>query len=169
VKEQFYPWLCIGGFAGIRTDFNGELFRMDWSMVKWEKSLFDLPAHVTKKGRRRLVPLRENLAELIAPWRHATGQIVTGRPDAETARLSRNVISWKTNALRHSYGTYRAAELKDIGKLAYEMGNSIAMIQRHYDAVAHEDESTKYFAIRPAASNVVRMPVDPNLTTLKCR
>lgn len=157
VSEKWLPWVVIGAFAGLRT---GETARLDWSMVKWSQKIIDLPAGATKTSRRRLVPLRANLAAWLSPWRHATGRVVPGEEvQRETERIAAALKTpWKVNALRHSYGTYRAAETQNLAQLAYEMGNSVSIIRRHYDAVARKKDARLWFGINPAtAKNVIRL------------
>jgi integrase len=44
-RPVWLPWVLISAFAGIRTF---EVLRMDWSSVRWEQKLIDLPPEVTK-------------------------------------------------------------------------------------------------------------------------
>ncbi len=67
---------------------------------------------------------------------------------------------WRTNALRHSYGSYRASMLSgNLHQLAEEMGNSVAMIRRHYRNPRPKSQAKAWFAIMPqAASKIVEFP-----------
>jgi hypothetical protein len=58
-------------------------------------------------------------------------------------------VQWKQNALRHSFGSYRLPALNDAPKLALEMGNSPAMIFRHYRELVKPAEAEKFWAIMP--------------------
>lgn len=58
-------------------------------------------------------------------------------------------FSYRQNAMRHSYGSYRAAVLKNVHQLAEEMGDSPAMIRRHYDNPRPKSQAKAYFAILP--------------------
>jgi hypothetical protein len=68
-------------------------------------------------------------------------------------------VAWKANALRHSFITYRLAQIKDVAATALEAGNSPTMIFRHYRELATEEEAAEWFSILPANTlrNVVRM------------
>ena len=67
-------------------------------------------------------------------------------------------VKWKKNGLRHSFITYRVATEKDFVKVAYEAGNSPAMIRSNYDAVATEQEGKLWFSVVPeTAANVIQM------------
>lgn len=57
---------------------------------------------------------------------------------------------WKKNALRHSYGTYRAAQTQDMPRVALEMGNSVEMIKKHYFEAKSQAEGERWFDIFPS-------------------
>lgn len=66
---------------------------------------------------------------------------------------------WRHNALRHSYGSYRASVIKNMPQLADEMGNSVVMIQQHYRNPRPKTQALAWFAIRPTESaNIVSFP-----------
>ena len=65
-------------------------------------------------------------------------------------------IKWKQNALRHSFITYRLAEIQDVNRVALEAGNSPQMIFRHYRELATPDQARTWFSIAPGpVSNIV--------------
>jgi hypothetical protein len=65
-------------------------------------------------------------------------------------------IKWKQNALRHSFISYRLAEIQDVNRIALEAGNSPQMIFRHYRELATPEQARTWFAIGPTKSrNVV--------------
>lgn len=53
------------------------------------------------------------------------------------------------NGLRHSYGSYRLAIVKDPAQIAYEMGNTTSMVFKHYRRVVGEIEAQKWFSLYP--------------------
>ena|ERR1700756_4837921 len=62
-------------------------------------------------------------------------------------------LAWwvgKDDILRHSYGTYRAAILRNSHNLAEEMGNSVTMVRTYYDAVVSPSVAKLWWRIRPA-------------------
>ena len=62
-------------------------------------------------------------------------------------------LAWwvgKDDILRHSYGTYRAAILRNSHNLAEEMGNSVTMVRTYYDAVVSPSVAKLWWKIRPA-------------------
>ena len=56
---------------------------------------------------------------------------------------------WKKNALRHSYISYRVAEVQDVPKVALEAGNSGQMIFQHYRELVQAKDAKEWFSIKP--------------------
>ena len=79
--------------------------------------------------------------------------------EPESERL--DLLTWRNDGLRHSYGSYRMAILRDMGQLASEMGNSEAIIKRHYHNPRPKSQAAAYFAICPPAlpDNVLHLPL----------
>ncbi len=70
----------------------------------------------------------------------------SGRIGNQTAKWKElSGVSWKSDALRHSYASYKLALCPDVAALSFEMGNSPTMIKRHYLDLKHEDEARKWF------------------------
>ena len=70
----------FSAFAGILTTFQGP--RMDWSNVRWEQNLIDLPPEVTKVNERRIIPMCDVLIEALTPWQQTTGPVCPGQSSA---------------------------------------------------------------------------------------
>jgi len=65
-------------------------------------------------------------------------------------------ITWKQNALRHSFISYRLAEIHDVNRVALEVGNSPQMIFRHYRELATPEQARTWFEIKPKSpANIV--------------
>jgi integrase len=135
--------------------------RLDWADVERRPGFIEVAAHKAKTATRRIVPVSDNLAKwlAIAPrnssdriWPHSKAYFFEGlRNAADDAG-----ITWKQNALRHSFISYRLAEIQDVNRVALEAGNSPQMIFRHYRELATPQEAKTWFAIVPSqAPNVV--------------
>ncbi|NDE18318.1 hypothetical protein EBZ80_25725, partial [bacterium] len=59
-------------------------------------------------------------------------------------------VKWRHNACRDSFGSYRMAELRNTHNVAEEMGNSPAVVKKHYFQAVTKAEAGKFWAIRPA-------------------
>jgi integrase len=112
------PWIVLSAFAGIRTF---EVLRMDWSNVRWEQKLIDLPPEVTKVNERRIIPMCDALIEALAPWQQTTGRVCQAKvPQHEIEQIAAKAknahpgFRWKHNALRHAYGSYRTALTQNV-------------------------------------------------------
>jgi hypothetical protein len=69
---------------------------------------------------------------------------------AQQQTASRAGMTWKANALRHSFISYRIALTRDIAAVALEAGNSPKMIFAHYRELCTEQEAAEWFSIMPA-------------------
>lgn len=162
VRNDWLPVIVLGAFCGIRPE---ELYPekpkkkrnaapkpgLRWENILWDKGRIDVPAAVSKTRDRRPVALYDPVALWLAPWRHAKG------PVAHSARFwgylptlkAKSGVDWRPDALRHSFASYRLAIKPDVPALAFEMGNSPAMIKRHYLDLKHEDEAREWFGLTP--------------------
>lgn len=150
-RKVWLPWVLISAFAGIRTF---EVLRMNWSSVRWEQRLIDLPPEVTKVNERRIIPMCDTLQQKLAPWRNASGPVCEDKvPQREIEQILAKVIAirpdfrWKHNALRHAYGSYRTALTQNVPQVALEMGNSVGMVKRHYLEAKTFEEGLRWFQI----------------------
>ncbi len=146
------PFLAIGAFAGLRSS---EICRLDWKQIGVGQGKYiEVSAKDARKTRkRRLVPIADNLSAWLQPYRKAKGKIW---PYAHTYlyELLEDVtkdsgVNWKRNALRHSYISYRMAEIQDAAKVSLEAGNSPQMIFSNYRELVIPDEAARWFSVRP--------------------
>lgn len=174
---RWRPWMLIGAFAGLRTS---EIFRLDWNAFKWgerdadgqSRPIIAVSRKIARKVRiSRLVPISENLAEWLQPYREAVGPLYPQRKkwrslesahQRELNRISKATgLVWENNALRHSFGSHRLAIVKSIDQVALEMGNSPAKVRENYNDPKSEEDGQRYFAILPPDHrNVTTFPLD---------
>lgn len=156
---EHVPWFALAAFAGIRGDemlplFGGSKIPLDWADILWDQDLIIVRPETAKTKMKRVVPLNKALRSWLEPMRKEHGPIVTKDPRrsrdiehrGETSRLGELVGGWKPNALRHSFISYRAAQV-GLGKTAMEAGNSESEAKRSYNNAMSEAEANKYFAI----------------------
>lgn len=60
---------------------------------------------------------------------------------------------WPSDALRHSYGTFRNAVLRNLSQVAEEMGTSETMLHRHYHNPKSAEEGAAWFSLDFAESS----------------
>jgi integrase len=151
---RLIPILAIGAFAGMRM---AELSRLHWNAIDLDRGFIEVRAGQAKTASRRIIPISDNLRQWLEPLPRQ-GAVV---PDADlyrqvTALAKKLEIEWPRNVLRHSYISYRIAEVKSAEQVALEAGNSPAIIFKHYRELATEDEALGWFSILPVAGQFDR-------------
>ena len=81
--------------------------------------------------------------------------------DVRTARELKGYFTdpeWRKNALRHSFISYRLAEVKNAHQVAIEAGNSENIIFKNYRELVTEEEAAQWFSIFPEkAQNIIHI------------
>lgn len=164
-RPEMAPWLAIGAFAGLRS---AELQRLDWSEVQLERGFIEVPASKAKTASRRLVPIVENLRAWLHPVSRPSGPVtifanMSKQIDWLTAAVNqvrrdkadgRPPFVWKRNALRHSFVSYRLAQIQDVARVALEAGNSTGVIFRNYRELVTNSEAADWFGVVPRGFSV---------------
>lgn len=166
-RNEMIPFLAIGAFAGLRT---AEIQRLDWSEVHYSDRFIEVKAGKSKTASRRIVPISANLAAWLKDFVQPTGRVVRFENmakqiawlvadvnkafAAEAKKANKDPkdatkIKWKHNGLRHSFISYRVAEIQNANQVALEAGNSPAMIFQHYRELVRPTDAAKWFAITP--------------------
>ncbi len=151
------PFFVLGGFCGLRTE---EILRLDCSDILWSESSIEIRADVAKTRVRRLAPLNKTAVAWLVGWKKKTGPIIPVVNHRYHVGLAcdKAGITWKPNALRHSYISYMMATTKDPVRVAYECGNSPQIIRSNYDRVVAKSQGRKWFSIKPkTATNVIQI------------
>ena len=156
---DFVPLLAIGAFAGVRV---AEILRLDWGNVDLAGGFITVAADKAKTARRRLVPISDNLRQWLAPYAQPEGKLwnlsdcMFSERSAATAAKAR--VDWKANGLRHSFISYRVAQVQNVAQVALEAGNSARVIFSNYRELVRPADAVKWFAIAPEApGNVVSL------------
>jgi integrase len=147
-KPDLIPYLTLIAFGGVRA---AEVVRLSWDAIDFERGRIIVPAAVAKTGRKRKIDMQPNLVAWLEPFRTKHGKIYANTPERRIPRLAKAAkLPWKKNAMRHSFGSYRLEQTKNAGQVSLEMGNSIAMVQKHYaDIGVTAEATTEYWAIEP--------------------
>jgi len=146
--EDFLPWIALIAFGGVR---NEELRKgLIWEAINFDRGYLIIPASIAKTNRKRKVDLPENLLQWLRPYRARSGAIFDRdfrKPLAHACAAAR--VKYKRNALRHSFGSYRMEMVKNAGQVALEMGNSAAIVMKHYFDIVEPRAAKEYWSIRP--------------------
>lgn len=174
VHEEWRVWVVLGAFAGLRPEEIAPPQKKGASKkgkrgirceeIDWDFKVIYLPACVSKVETDRIVPLTDECLAWLE-WaglrRGMIGPVCKSNPsekpkkDPETVRLGREVFKtgWPQDVLRHSYGSYRNAVIRNLPQVAEEMGTSEAMLRKHYHRPKRLEEGKEWFALHP---NVIR-------------
>ena len=120
--------------------------------------------------RRRVIPINAALRSWIQPLHKSSGRIYGLSSSEALGNALRSawprdkdgnlIFERRRNALRHSYGTYRFAELQDEQKVSAEMGNSPQELREHYAELATPEDAATWFAIvRETPANIVPLNI----------
>jgi integrase len=156
-NEEAKLYLALGAFTGLRRS---ELLRLEWEDVKFERGKIEVGKDKSKTATRRLVPIQPNLVQWLASYRDRTGQVFASEDVANrTVAYAKDAgAEWPSNALRHSYATYRLAQCQDPARVALEMGNSPQILFHNYRELADEQDAAAWFSIAPTpVPNVLPM------------
>ncbi len=69
-------------------------------------------------------------------------------------------MPWRHNALRHSFCSYRLADVNSAAQVALEAGNSPQMIFEHYRELVTEKAAKAWFAITPETAKALKAKLD---------
>ena len=138
-SDSLLPFVVLGGYAGIRS---AEIFRIGWEDFDWEQGYIKLSAHITKKDRRRLIPITKTIRHYLEKFRGQTGLVQQTIPYKELEQLTEG---WVHNGLRHSFISYSMAITKNAAAIAEMCGNSETEVQRSYKALVSEKDAKQWF------------------------
>ena len=183
-REEMIPFLAIGAFAGLRS---AEITRLDWSEVHLKDRFIEIKAGKAKTASRRIVPITDNLAEWLKSRAQESGRVMPfdnvpkqigwlvddvnaalrekAQKDGKSPETTPQV-KWKHNGLRHSFISYRVAEIQNANQVALEAGNSPAMIFKHYRELVRPAEAAKWFAVKPSRVKKAKPAKLPHLRVL---
>jgi integrase len=127
-----------------------ELERLDWNAVDLERKMIEVRAGQAKTASRRVIPISDNLAAWLTPLERKGKIVRTKELQTHVPALARALkIGWPRNVLRHSFISYRIADVKSADQVALEAGNSPSIIFKHYRELTTEEQAEKWFSIMP--------------------
>ena len=143
---RFLPWLVLAMFGGLRPE---EIDRLTWEAVDLERGAITIGALAAKVRTRRIVHLKP----VAVQWLRLGGDMplphVTRRRCLRKLREVLGWAAWKKDVLRHSAASYWLASDPDAPRIAMELGNSPAILLKHYREVVTDEEAKKFWALLP--------------------
>jgi integrase len=153
---QHLPALAIMAFAGCRhCELRDQDGGLDWKDVHLKTAQIHISAALAKSHTgRRYVPIQPNLAAWIEFCARPRGPVCTvaNLTNAFARIADRAKVTWKQNALRNSFISYRCAVTQNVPQVAGEAGNSVGEIQKSYRKELTKEEGESWFNIWPTRS-----------------
>ncbi|HEY3853877.1 MAG TPA: tyrosine-type recombinase/integrase [Verrucomicrobiae bacterium] len=160
-RPELVSFIAIGAFAGLR---HAEIKRLDWQEIDLERGFIEVKGAKAKTRQRRLVPISENLKAWLTPHHLKSGPVIRfvhsskqlmWLMDDVNRDASTPPFHWKRNGLRHSFISYRVAEIQSADKVALEAGNSPQMIFKHYRELVRPEDARAWFSLMPENNQTV--------------
>lgn len=154
LPARWMPFVLLGTFAGIRA---AEIHRLDWEDVDFEQKVIIPEKHHAKVGPRRVIPMSEQLEAWLTPYAQEKGWVCPHYSHDSTLNIeftkARSKIPVRSihNGHRHSYASYRLAEVKDENQVAIEMNTSARKLRENYLALVNERELAAWKKVLPRA------------------
>ena len=150
----FRPVIFLAAFAGLRT---AEIERIEWKDIDLTENSIHVTRENAKTRSRRTVPILPNLAAWLKPYAEKTGRVwkgtLTEMKEERAEAVKSAKYAWKDNGMRHSFISYRLAEIQNAAQVALEAGNSEDVIFRHYRQLVKPDQAKAWFAVMPASGD----------------
>jgi site-specific recombinase XerD len=142
------PRIALGLFAGIRS---AELERLSWESINVKRGVIRIPASAAKTNQQRQIPIVDNLATWLKPHAEKKGPVSPRNADEwmKAAIDGAGLRPWKSNCIRHSFGSYRLEQCQNAGQVALEMGNGPAVVLKHYRELVFPEDAKQYWGIAP--------------------
>lgn len=159
IEAKFLPLVALGAFAGLRT---AEIHRLEWQDIDLHGGHIVVGKQKAKTGQRRIVPILPALmAWLVETQAKTTGPVIPRYSgDAPLLRAFRQAleplkVGLVRNGLRHSYASYRLADVQSADQVALEMGNSPRKLFQNYRELVTKAQAERWFSVMPAQSGKV--------------
>lgn len=164
-RPNMIPFTACQAFAGVRTEElcpdDPRKVPLDWSDFDWELRTITINYETGKTGER-IIPMSDNLVVWLKPYRKNSGRVcIVGNTSnaLRQAKVNAGLPAGKgdsRNILRKSFGSYRLAQINNIGQVAEEMGNSPAKIKSNYRKPKSAAAAKAWFNILPTSSGIAQ-------------
>lgn len=155
LPDKWIPFAAIWAFAGCRAS---EIHRLDWKDIDLEERHITVESSKSKTGKRRVVPISDNLHAFLDPYAQKIGWVCPHYSHDST--LSQEFTkAWDKagiqvekidNGFRHSYASYRIEEVKSLPQVAWEMNTSERKLRDNYLELVSAKKLLLWKQIRPA-------------------
>jgi integrase len=146
LRPEFLPFFSICAFTGLRR---AEVELLDWSEVKLDRDLIDLPPSKSKNRKRKLIEVSENLLAILKPFEQTQGAVLPPKPGLQiimNEAADKANIKWPQNVLRHSFASHAVA-LKGLTWTAGQDDHSERVLKEDYWEAVTKEQAKKYWSI----------------------
>ncbi|WP_395719147.1 tyrosine-type recombinase/integrase [Prosthecobacter sp.] len=152
---RFYALLL---FAGLRPAEAHKLARHEkrHECVDLDCGEIELPADITKTGRKRTITMQPNLKKWLAAF---PGEILPEKNTDRDLKDIRRKLALTHDVCRHSWFTYFVASFDSFAKAAKEGGNSEQIVKEHYESPAKKrgEQAKRFWSILPPAAEPAKI------------
>ncbi len=145
--------VVLGLFAGIRSN---EIMRLDWSAVDLAEGIVTIGSQIAKKRRLRVIELMPNCIAWLKTISKREGRIAPGKYGVRWTQFVKDAgfPDWgenRSNAMRHSFGSYHYALYSDAAKTSAMLGHKAndQVLFDSYRSLARKKDGEAYFGILP--------------------
>jgi integrase len=151
-NPKIKAFLVLGGLCGLRS---AEIMRLRWENVREDHIV--LNASITKTARRRIAEIPGNAGVWLEDIRKETG-FVSYQSQAALYEELHSVcnaadVTWKPNALRHSFASYHLEFHRDPPRTSKTAGHSLRMLETVYAKLVSREDASAWFSIFPPPDN----------------
>ncbi|MGA2248477.1 MAG: hypothetical protein ABSH48_26210 [Verrucomicrobiota bacterium] len=153
--------LALTCFAGVR---GAELGRLEWDDIKFDAGFIRVRAASAKTGIRRVPPIPANLRSWLLLHRKDSGPVVGYKNvyNQYSKVAGKAKVTWRRNAHRHGFASYRTALIKNLEQVAIEAGNSKQMLLANYFQLVSESDAKAWFSIVPRETEQGKPQPEPS-------
>lgn len=145
----------------------GELAKLQWSAVDFDKRTVTLTASTTKANTTRHVPLNQAALEALKTWQsHAPKSAVFDLPDYERSKAAQNALKYvlrrakiedfRFHDLRHTFASWLVMRGIDIYTVSQLLGHSSVEMTKRYAHLAPEHKAAAV-AVLDAVPEVIQL------------
>ena len=150
--------------AGVSEDLRHENVKAETIRIEKSKtdrarsvSIIDpLPAWFPSERKGRIFDLKPAVKDREAVWLEAMDSI---KAKAE--------VELPQNVFRHCFGSYHYAKERDAARTAFEMGNSPAIVRRHYADAVDSKEAEIFWILSTAVAENILKPKKPGMVKIR--
>ena len=152
-KGMLLAATVLGLFAGIRSN---EITRLDWSAIDLKEGIITIGPQIAKKRRLRVLELMPNCIAWLKACPGRAGPVAPAKfPQRWTKFVKKaGFPDWgenRSNAMRHSFGSYYYALTSDAAKTAAMLGHRAndQVLFDSYRSLARKKDAKAYFGSLP--------------------